>query len=77
MQRVENCQAELDVVVKRVTDAEKYRKRTGADAESFTRQKKAEADRQVSQQESDGEAYAVQRQAEARQASAAAEPAAV
>jgi flotillin len=77
VQRAENRQAELDADVKRVADAEKYRKQTEADVESYARQKKAETDRQVAQQESDAEAYAVQRQAEARQASAAAEAAAV
>ncbi len=77
VQRAENRQAELDADVKRVADAEKYRKQTEADAEAYGRQKKAETDRQVAQQESDAEAYAVQRQAEARQASAAAEAAAV
>ncbi|WP_292894671.1 flotillin family protein, partial [Microbacterium sp.] len=59
VQRAENRQAELDADVKRVADAEKYRKQTEADAESYARQKKAETDRQVAQQESDAEAYAV------------------
>ncbi|AZZ48456.1 flotillin family protein [Rathayibacter rathayi] len=77
VQRAENRQAELDADVKRVADAEKYRRQTEADADAYGRQKKAETDRQVAQQVSDAEAYAVQRQAEARQASAAAEAAAL
>ncbi|PPG05334.1 MULTISPECIES: flotillin family protein [unclassified Rathayibacter] len=77
VQRAENRQAELDADVKRVADAEKYRRQTEADADAYGREKKAETDRQVAQQVSDAEAYAVQRQAEARQASAAAEAAAV
>ncbi|ROS25057.1 flotillin [Rathayibacter sp. PhB127] len=77
VQRAENRQAELDADVKRVADAEKYRRQTEADADAYGRAKKAETDRQVAQQVSDAEAYAVQRQAEARQASAAAEAAAV
>lgn len=41
MQRAENRPAELDADVKRVVDAEKYRRQTEAAAESHARQKKA------------------------------------
>jgi flotillin len=87
-QEAENRQAQLDADVKRVADAEKYRRlaeadanayeaQKTADADAYKQQKRAEADRQVAQERADGEAYSLRKQAEARQASAAAEAEAV
>lgn len=87
-QEAENRQAQLDADVKRVADAEKYRRlaeadanayesQKNADADAYNQQKRAEADRQVAQERADGEAYSLRKQAEARQASAAAEAEAV
>ncbi len=60
-QRAENRQAELDADVKRVADAEKYRREQAAQAEAFERMKQAEADAAVAAQE----AKAVRLRAEA------------
>jgi flotillin len=87
-QQAENKQAQLDADVKRVADAEKYRRTAEADANAYEQQKqadaaayqqqkKAESDRQIAQERADGEAYALRAQAEARQASATAQAEAV
>lgn len=60
-QRAENRQAELDAEVKRVADAEKYRRQQLAEAEAFEQTKKAEAEAAVAQQQ----ATAVKLRAEA------------
>lgn len=77
LQNAENRQATLDADVKKVADAELYRRQSTADADAYARQKEAETNRHVAQQRADAEAYALRAQAEARQASAAAEAAAV
>lgn len=87
-QNAENRQAQLDADVKRVADADKYKRTAEADADAYEaqktadtdayrQQKAAEAARQVAQERADGEAYALRAQADARQASAAAEAEAV
>jgi len=62
-QRAENRQAELDADVKRVADAEKYRRQQVAEADAFERRSKAEADAAVAEQEA--QAVKVRAQAEA------------
>lgn len=79
-QRAENRQAELDADVKRVADAEKYRREQIAEAEAFERRSKAEADAAVAEQEAkavklraEADAEAVRLAGEARAAAIKAE----
>lgn len=79
-QRADNRQAELDAEVKRVADAEKYRRQQLAEAEAFEQTKKAEAEAAVAQQQAtavklraEASAEAIRLEGEARAAAIKAE----
>lgn len=64
-QRAENRQAELDAEVRRVADAERYRREQLADAEAYERTKKAEADAAVAQAQAEATTVRAAAEAEA------------
>jgi flotillin len=69
-QEIELKERELDALVRKQADADKYAAEKKAEADLITRQKKAEAERYEREQEAEANKYAALQEAEARKAQA-------